>query len=281
MTVTVALLRDWGERLSVLPPCPTADVVEALGLGGTLVPTYGIVTLDPPPPGLTRFSIDERGGDVFSVQLALDAGPITRADLDAELGPGREAPRVHPGDLYQVGWYLEVIGSPFSCALFASFTGPPEPGNVVVEVLLRRDRAQRAYPGHYAVADRPVRLERLPTGEVAALALDLRSGALVRDDGWLVDLARRTDDVEEIPAAVFDRLVAALRRAASHARQVTPMTWRSTGDPERPWRAALHGVTYVIENGDFPVEPRYTLVVDGQDVDHLDAWPRAWMRSEP
>lgn len=56
------------------------------------------------------------------------------------------------------------------------------------------------------------------------------------------------------------------------------MTWHPTGDPDLPYRASLDGAEYRLAEGDFPVEPRYTLLVDEQDVDHLDAWPSAWSR---
>ena len=56
------------------------------------------------------------------------------------------------------------------------------------------------------------------------------------------------------------------------------MHWHSTGDPEYPYNAELHGTTYTLYAGDFPVEPMYSLLVDSQIVDSLDTWPHAWTR---
>ena len=270
------LLVSWAAALNRLPSGDAATAVAALGLAGSLVPRFNQYTVEPPPAGLTELAVDERGGDVFSLHAVPEPGTLTRADLDALLGAGREVPRVHWNDPVPVAYFVEILGAPYTCTVFAHFTRVSGPGDPVLSVLLRRDRSPRTFPGHHAVDDHPVRLERLPSGEIAAFALDLRSGALVRDDSYLGRIAGRPAGAEELDASSFDRLVAALRRAASHARQVRPITWHATEDPEHPYRAELDGVTYLLAEGDFPIEPRYNLVVDGQDVDHLDIWPREW-----
>jgi hypothetical protein len=272
------LLASWAATLNRLPPGNAATAATALGLAGLSIPPFGQYTVDPPPDGLTDVVIDERNGEVFTMRAAPVPGTLTRADLDAVLGPGHQLPRVHWNDPLPVAYLVEVLGEPFTCTVFAYFARTADPGDPVVSVMLRRDRSAHTFPGHHAVDDRPVRLERLPSGEIAALALDLRSGAFVRDDSYLGRIAGRPAGAEELPAASFDRLVAALRRAASNNRQVRPLTWHPTGNPEYSHRAELDGVTYLLSEGDFPVEARYTLVVDGQEVDHLDTWPSAWRR---
>lgn len=177
------LLKSWAATLNRLPPGDAATAATALDLTGSSA------------PGLTDVTIDERYGDVFSVQ-AVPTG-LVRADLDAVLGPGRDVPRVHWNDPVPVAYLVEILGEPFTCTVFAYFARTAGSDDPVVSVLLRRDRSDRTFPSHHTVGDHPVRLERLPSGEIAALALDLRSGALVRDDTYLGRIAGRPADAEE------------------------------------------------------------------------------------
>jgi hypothetical protein len=125
---------------------------------------------------------------------------------------------------------------------------------------------------YYAVEDRPVKVEN------TAHALDLITGAFVHDPAMLARIASADKNVEELSEPMFQRLVAELRRSASYDRQNTAMAWFPTGDPEYPYRAELDGTVYIMYSGDFPVEPMYSLLVDGQVVDNLDSWPCAWIR---
>lgn len=274
------LLASWAATLNRLPndtSTTASTAAEALGLAGALTPRFGQVVV-PPPDGMTEVAIEERWAGVSSVHAGLEPGTLTRAELDAVFGQGANVPRVHWRDPVPLAYLVEVLGEPCTCTVIAYFARTPGPDDPVVSVLLRRDRSSRAFPGYHAVDDRPVRLERLPSGEVAALALDLRSGAFVRDDSYLRRIAGRPAGADELDESEFDRLVTALRRAASHDRQVRPITWH----PDSPYdyRAELDGVTYLLSEGDYPMEPRYTLRVDDQEVDHLDAWPTAWRRAE-
>lgn len=51
-------------------------------------------------------------------------------------------------------------------------------------------------------------------------------------------------------------------------------------DPGHPFQLELDRRLVLIRLGDFPVEPMYTLVVDGVDVDEFDGWPHRWERPE-
>lgn len=278
MTAMAALLATWAGVLARLPAADTATVVAALGADGRLTPRFGNLVVEPPPAGLTEMVVAERDGDVFYVEIVLPAAAVTRAELDAALGEGRWIPRVHWQDPVPLAHRVEVLGAPHTCMVFAYYATTPEPTDSPASVMLRRDRAAWTYPRFCTVDDHPVRLDRQPDGTVGACTLDLRSGALVRVDDIGGRLTGFRDGIDELDHAGFDRLVTALRRAASHVRQVTPMAWHATGDPELPYRARLDGTEFGLVEGDVPVEPRYTLVVDGQDVDHLDAWPAAWTR---
>lgn len=132
------------------------------------------------------------------------------------------------------------------------------------------------YPRYYAVADRPVEL-RQAAGAITAYGLELTSGALRRDDS-LRATVEADKQVDELSRAAWLKLVTALRRVIPHDRQVTPLTWVRTDDPEYPFRTEHAGTVYMVRLGDFPVEAQYHLEVDGEVVDALDDWPKAWTR---
>jgi hypothetical protein len=56
------------------------------------------------------------------------------------------------------------------------------------------------------------------------------------------------------------------------------VTWRKGPDPEFIYIAVVGDEHWVIRLGDFPAEPLYTLMVDGEDVLEFDDWPPAWQR---
>lgn len=131
---------------------------------------------------------------------------------------------------------------------------------------------------YYAVEDRPVKVESVGPSGLVALVLDLTTGAFVPNPALLERVASGAPDVKELSEHKFQRLVKELRRSASYDRQTTQMTWHPTGDPEYPYRAELGGAVYTLYYGDFPGEPMYSLLVEGQVVDSLDQWPRLWTK---
>ncbi len=54
--------------------------------------------------------------------------------------------------------------------------------------------------------------------------------------------------------------------------------WVATGDGEFPYRSALNGRFLVVRVNDFPAEPMYTLLVDGNEYEDLEDWPNRWSR---
>jgi hypothetical protein len=55
-------------------------------------------------------------------------------------------------------------------------------------------------------------------------------------------------------------------------------TWHATADPEHPLQVVEEGRRWVIRIGDFPGEPLYTLLIDGQRAGAFNNWPEAWSR---
>ena len=56
------------------------------------------------------------------------------------------------------------------------------------------------------------------------------------------------------------------------------VTWRATGKGEFPYEADVDGQMWRVRVNDFPAEPMYTLLVDGDEVETFDGWPPAWVR---
>jgi hypothetical protein len=58
------------------------------------------------------------------------------------------------------------------------------------------------------------------------------------------------------------------------------LRWSRTADATAPWQAAAGKATCRLRLNDFPAEPMYTLLVDGQPVGDLEDWPACW-KQEP
>ena len=75
-----------------------------------------------------------------------------------------------------------------------------------------------------------------------------------------------------------DDLVAGLRRYIVAVLVATPITWESTGDGVIPYRANVEGRTCLIKVNEFPAEPLYSLLVDGEALADLEDWPAGWVK---
>ena len=56
------------------------------------------------------------------------------------------------------------------------------------------------------------------------------------------------------------------------------VSWTETDDVFRPYEARVDGRHWVLELGDFPAEPLYTLHIDGEEIGSFDNWPETWTR---
>jgi hypothetical protein len=56
------------------------------------------------------------------------------------------------------------------------------------------------------------------------------------------------------------------------------LAWEHTGDGELPYRAKVDGVELLVRVNDFPAEPLYSLLVNGQLECDLEDWPGRWVR---
>lgn len=56
-----------------------------------------------------------------------------------------------------------------------------------------------------------------------------------------------------------------------------PVTFRPTENPEHPLEAVIDGEKWVLRLGDFPAEPMWTLIIDGDEYSSFNEWPRRWI----
>ena len=75
--------------------------------------------------------------------------------------------------------------------------------------------------------------------------------------------------------------MAAMRHRVVAALLATPIAWEPTGDGEHAYRARADGRTWTIRVNDFPADPLYTLLVDGEAQADLEDWPAAWTKRQP
>jgi hypothetical protein len=66
--------------------------------------------------------------------------------------------------------------------------------------------------------------------------------------------------------------------SARGERTARAVTFRRTASAEVPYEADVDGRRWTVRINDFPAERLYTLLVDGEPVEDLDAWPPAWRR---
>lgn len=57
-----------------------------------------------------------------------------------------------------------------------------------------------------------------------------------------------------------------------------PIAWEHTGNGELPYRAVVNGAELLVRVNDFPAEPLYSLLVNGQPACELEDWPSLWGR---
>jgi hypothetical protein len=57
-----------------------------------------------------------------------------------------------------------------------------------------------------------------------------------------------------------------------------PVSWRRTDRAEYPYAALVAGQNWLIRVNDFPVDPLYTLFIEGREAGDFDDWPGCWQR---
>lgn len=135
---------------------------------------------------------------------------------------------------------------------------------------------------YYAVNDRPVKVVELPDGSADIFVFEWATGGFVPDRSYWEHVHGGDDfkDVDRLTKDQFDHLVAPLRTRAVVKHVTNPMVWQATTDGEFPFRSSTEGYTFTIRINDFPAEPLYTLLIDGEELADLEEWPAVWNRPD-
>jgi hypothetical protein len=59
---------------------------------------------------------------------------------------------------------------------------------------------------------------------------------------------------------------------------IDPIQWEAGREGEFPYQVMIEGRHWEIRVNDFPAEPLYTLMIDGQEGFDLEDWPALWKR---
>jgi hypothetical protein len=126
----------------------------------------------------------------------------------------------------------------------------------------------------------PTTLERAEEAAILAVRAP-DSGATTHLAGWLARspirealLSRLAERSDPGYAALLARLAGA---PASPAPRARPVRFVRSGDVAVPYRADVDGHAWTLRrNAGFPVDERYTLLVDGAEREHFTEWPLAW-----
>jgi hypothetical protein len=134
-----AALHAWARVLCVAPAPDVRGALLAVRFGGPIVKDdFGRPQLQPPPAQTEWARVDERDGKLHGLQFKPGPVPVTRAALDAELGPGREYPRVHWDSPFTLTYFVTAENAPFACDVIACFRDQPGPATAADEISLRR-----------------------------------------------------------------------------------------------------------------------------------------------
>lgn len=141
---------------------------------------------------------------------------------------------------------------------------------------------KKPYPRYYTVNDRPVKIVEDASGGLTTLVFEWSSGAFVRDQTYFMQIMTPGKDVDTFTKNEFEEKVQALRIPVAARLASMPITWEHTGDGEIPYVTRMGGHQFTVRINDFPAEPLYSLLVDGEKIIDLDDWPAAWvMPAEP
>lgn len=56
------------------------------------------------------------------------------------------------------------------------------------------------------------------------------------------------------------------------------VVWRRGASALLPYEADVEGQHWAVRVNDFPAEALYTLIINGEPAEDLEAWPAAWER---
>ena len=133
------LVAEWARRIAAGDGQTPEGLLRDLGVEATLVPYFGDMSVETPPPGIRQVHL--RGGvpSMATVEVWPADGSLTLAMLDARLGARQELPRVHWDSPHHSAYDVRAEDPPGRCTVFARTAVVPAPEAPVDSVLLRTE----------------------------------------------------------------------------------------------------------------------------------------------
>lgn len=145
--------------------------------------------------------------------------------------------------------------------------------------MTKPDLPRKQFPSYHAVNDRPMKIVEGPGGFLEARVIDWRTGGFVVNDAYFEQIfVTPFKDVDSFTKFEFDLRVRLLRAPIVDRLLATPMVWAHTGDGLVPYTTTNDDRIFRIRINDFPEEPLYTLMFDGEEITDLEDWPEQWTR---
>jgi hypothetical protein len=69
-----------------------------------------------------------------------------------------------------------------------------------------------------------------------------------------------------------------MQQINTHAARERKVQWQRGDAASMPYCATVDGQNWQIRLNDFPLEPMYSLLIDGLVVEDFDDWPQGWQR---
>jgi hypothetical protein len=133
---------------------------------------------------------------------------------------------------------------------------------------------------HYALAERPVMEVRTTEGGLGVMELDPDTGAFVFRYDLHTRLYDGGPDIDVLDESAFTALVSGWRARLMVERVAAALVWSRTGDGEFPYRVEFRGRVLSLRVNDFPAEPLYSVICEGQNLGDLEDWPSSWVRPD-
>lgn len=128
----------------------------------------------------------------------------------------------------------------------------------------------------YSLAGWPLMTLTPPDGGLAVAGLDRETGVLASRPDLFARLREGSVDLDQLEMPAFRALLRTWRERLMHTHCAQAKVWIRTGHGEFPLRGEIGGQPALIRINDYPADPLYSLIVDGQNVGNLEDWPTSW-----
>lgn len=132
----------------------------------------------------------------------------------------------------------------------------------------------------YSLAGWPLMTLTPPDGGLAVMGLDRGTGVLVPRYDLFARVRDGSADLDRLDMPAFRALLRTWRDRLMQAHSAQTKVWTRTGNGEFPLRGEIGDRPALVRVNDFPAEPLYSVIIDGQNVGNLEDWPATWTKAD-